>query len=410
MINQFYENLLGLDKNWKVMGVEQNNENRTVTIAVGYAGKACRCPECGAEAALHDMRKRTVRHLDSCEYRTYLDVSYPRIRCEKCGTQAITPPFAAANSRFTNAFENRVIELCMKAPVQKVAHDMGLNWHVVEGIKDRAFKRGSARQKRKPPPKVRHLAVDETSFQKHHNYSTIISDADSGIVLACLDGRDAASLKNFFQTQQVADFSQLESISMDMAPPFIKAARESFANAEALICYDRFHVAQLFSRAVDTVRRRESASFKNAKMDNPLVKTKFEWLRNNGKADNRKRKRRKFMPLTDLPLQTAKAWRLKEKAARLWDYLREGNAVKAWKNLLWRLSHSRIGELKKLATSVKEHLRGILNAIKLRVSNAAAEARNSCIQRVKYMACGYKDKARFNREILFQFGGLDFAF
>jgi transposase len=410
MINQFYENLLGLDKNWKVKGVEQNNGDRTVTIAVAYAGKSYRCPECGADAALHDFRKRTVRHLDSCEYRTYLDISYPRARCEKCGTQAITPPFAAANSRFTNAFENRVIELCMKAPVQKVAHDMGLNWHVVEGIKDRAFKRGSARRLKRPLPKVRHLAVDETSFQKHHNYSTIVSDADNGTVLASLDGRDADGLINFFQTQRVADFSGLESISMDMAPPFIKAVRESFANADALICYDRFHVAQLFSRAVDNVRKRESAAFNRGGKGNPLIKTKFEWLRNNGKADNRKRKRRKFIPLTDLPLQTAKAWRLKERAARLWDYLREGNAAKAWKNLLWRLSHSRIGELKRLAASVKEHLKGILNAIKLRVSNAAAEARNSCIQRVKYMACGYRDKARFNREILFQFGGLDLAF
>jgi len=409
MIEQFYANLLGLPEGWMVERVKQEKENKRVTVKVMYSNATYACPECGRDASLHDMRSRTVRHLDSCEYETYLEISYPRVLCPKHGKQSVIPPFAAASSRFTNAFENRVIELCMRAPVQKVAKDLGLNWHVIEGIKERAFKRGAARQYRKPKTKVRHLGIDETSFRKHHNYSTIITDADSGIVLASLDGRDAEVLVVWFATQKIADFSELESISMDMAPPFIKAIREVFANADELICYDRFHVAQLFARAVDVIRRKESAWFNRFHQDNPLVKTKFEWLRNSDRTDNRASKRRKFMPLTRLPLKTAKAWRLKEQAAKLWDFTFEGVAAKAWEKLLWKLSHSRIAELQKLAGSIKEHQRGILNAIKLKANNAAAEARNSCIQRVKYMACGYRDKKRFNQEILFQFGGMDLA-
>jgi transposase len=229
-------------------------------------------------------------------------------------------------------------------------------------------------------------------------------------VLAAIEGRDANAVKEWVATQTVADFSELRSISMEMAPPYIKAMRESFPHADQIICYDRFHVAQLFSLAVDAIRRKESAAFERRRGENPLARTRFDWLRNNGKADNRKKRRRQFMPLTELPLLTAKAWRLKEYAAKLWGYVREGNAEKAWKRLLWRLSHSRIGELKKLYRTIKEHLRGILNAIRLRATNAAAEARNSCIQRVKYMACGFRNKERFHREILFQFGGLDLAF
>jgi len=409
MIEQFYTNLLGLPESWMVQNVSQEKENKRVTVQVAYSSAVFACPKCRRDASLHDVRKRTVRHLDSCEYETYLEISYPRIICPKCGKQTLIPPFAAASSRFTNAFENRVIELCMSATVQKVAKDLKLNWHVIEGIKERAFKRGAARQYRKPKTKVRHLGIDETSFRKHHNYSTIVSDADSGCVLASLDGRDAEMLKNWFATQQVADFSSLESITMDMAPPFIKAVREVFANADALICYDRFHVAQLFTRAVDVIRRKESSFFNRFHQENPLIKTKFEWLRNSGRTDNRARKRRAFMPLTQMPLKTAKAWKLKEQASKLWDFTYEYVAKKAWNKLLWKLSHSRISELERLAGSIKEHLRGILNAIKLKANNAAAEARNSCIQRVKYMACGYRNKARFNQEILFQFGGMDLA-
>ena len=74
------------------------------------------------------------------------------------------------------------------------------------------------------------------------------------------------------------------------------------------------------------------------------------------------------------------------------------------------LLSSRIDILKKLAASVQNHLQGILNAIILRANNGAAEARNSCIARIKFVACGYRSKERFHQEILFQFGGLNMAF
>ena len=74
---------------------------------------------------------------------------------------------------------------------------------------------------------------------------------------------------------------------MDMAKPYIKAVREAFVNADELICYDRFHVAQLFNRALDAVRRRESAAFGRRGGGNPLIQTRFDWLRNSGRTDNR---------------------------------------------------------------------------------------------------------------------------
>jgi transposase len=42
----------------------------------------------------------------------------------------------------------------------------------------------------------------------------------------------------------------------------------------------------------------------------------------------------------------------------------------------------------------------------MKADNAVAEARNSAIQRIKHAACGYRNKDRFSREILFRFGGL----
>jgi len=411
-MNQFFEELLGLDESWKVTGVEKDDNNRRITVQVAYAGDKYRCPGCGLAAVIHDNQKRTVRHLDTCEYQTWLEVRYPRVVCARHGTQAVVPPFAAASSRFTKAFESRVIELCIKTPVQKVANDMGLHWHVVAGIIDRSFKRGRAkqvRQAKKEKIKVHRMGMDEKGW-RGHDCVTVITDTDRGIVLDVLNGRDAEIVRGWFETQQLFDFSELKSVSMDMARPYIKAVRDFFPNAEEMICFDRFHVARLFATAVDAVRRRESAAFDRRRGENPLTKTRFDWLRNSIRTDNRMERRRKFIPLTATAMDTAKAWRLKERASMLWNYAHAGTAEKAWKQLLWRLSHSRVAEMKNLFKTIKRHLQGILNAIKLRANNAAAEARNSCIQRLRYAACGYRNRERFRRDILFQFGGLDLSF
>ena len=56
---------------------------------------------------------------------------------------------------------------------------------------------------------------------------------------------------------------------------------------------------------------------------------------------------------------------------------------------------------------IRNHLWGIVNAIILKVTNALGESRNAQIQRVKKMACGFRNRARFRAAIYFHLGGLD---
>ena len=61
----------------------------------------------------------------------------------------------------------------------------------------------------------------------------------------------------------------------------------------------------------------------------------------------------------------------------------------------------------RVARTIRYHLIGILNADVLGVTNAKAENLNAKIQKVKRMACGYRNRARFHNAILFHLGGLD---
>ena len=59
------------------------------------------------------------------------------------------------------------------------------------------------------------------------------------------------------------------------------------------------------------------------------------------------------------------------------------------------------------AAMVRDHLKGIVNAIVLNATNAASESINSKIQKVKRMACGFRNRERFRNAIYFHLGGLD---
>ena len=66
-----------------------------------------------------------------------------------------------------------------------------------------------------------------------------------------------------------------------------------------------------------------------------------------------------------------------------------------------------IGTGKKVGKMVRQYFWGIINAIVAGVSNAMAEAKNARIQRIKNMACGFRNRKRFRMAILFHLGGLN---
>jgi transposase len=192
---------------------------------------------------------------------------------------------------------------------------------------------------------------------------------------------------------------------MDMWDPFILAVRNCIPDADAKICFDRFHVAQHFGKALDKVRAQEHRGLLSAEGLSPLTGTKYEWQRNASHLDNRSR--RDFMALSRLNLKTARAWRIKEAAAQSWDYSYRASAEKGWKSLLGWISRCRLEAVKKVGRMLRRYLWGVLNAITARVSNAMLEAKNSRIQWVKKMACGFRNRQRFRMAILFHLGGLD---
>ena len=299
-----------------------------------------------------------------------------------------------AESRFTALFEALVIDWLHEASFSAVARQLDLSWAEVDGIQERAVKRGLARRKNAPPKRI---GVDETSFQKRHEYVTVVCDLDRKVVLQVTDGHYDGSLDEYYQSLSAEELAGIELVCMDST----SGRRGHVPDADRKIAFDKYHVAQQLGKAVDLVRKSEHRMLQAAG-DDTLKKTKY-MLTN---PENMTTKNL-FEPLKHTALKTARAWAIKELAMQLWHYSRRGWAERAWKAwLAWAL-RCRLTPMRRAAETVRKYLWGILNAITARATNALGEGMNSRIQAIKRMACGYRNRQRFRNAIYFHLGGLD---
>ena len=397
-----YTQILGIQSPWRVAGVEVDMPGGEVLIRVEREADAplC-CPTCGRQAPGYDSRRRRWRHLDTCQYKTILEADVPRVRCPEHGVLTTVVPWAEPGSGFTALFEALVIDWLQEASTAAVARLLGLSWNAIDGIMQRAVKRGL---KRRGEVCARHLGVDETSFRKRHDYVTIVSDQEAGTVLHVGEDRTKADLKRWYDSLSQASLEAIESVSMDMWPAFINATLETVPGAGEKVAFDKFHVAKHLGEAVDKVRRQEHKKLM-AEGRSDLKGTKYDWLYNPKNMSRRQKQR--FKALRDSTLKTARAWALKELAMSLWGYASKTWAHKGWKRWLSWAVRCRLEPIKKVAQTIKEHLWGILNAIVLKVSNGPAEGLNSRIKAIKIRSHGFRNKQRFANAIYFHLGGLD---
>ena len=251
---------------------------------------------------------------------------------------------------------------------------------------------------------MKRIGVDETSFQRRHEYVTIVTDLDSSRVLHVADDRKRESLESYFRSLTPAQIDAIEAVAMDMWGVFIRVVRDHVPDADRKIAFDKFHVAQHLGDGVDRVRREEHRALL-AKGDDSLKGSRYLWLTN---PDNFEPEQAGAIEaLHQMNLRTSRAWSLKETAMCIWRFVRRSNARAAWKAWIGKAMRSRLEPMKKVARMIRDHLWGIVNAMALRATNAASESVNSKVQRIKRAACGFRSRDRFRNAIYFHLGGLD---
>lgn len=396
-----YAKILGIESPWRVVDVDLDTGEGRVEVHVAHGGGGLQCPDCCSPAPGYDVRERRWRHLDTCQYQTILVAKVPRVECGDHGVRQVGVPWAEPGSRFTALFEAVVIDWLQETSASAVGRQLGLTWEQVDGVMQRAVRRGLARRDVALPE---HIGVDETSFQKRHEYVTIVHDAETGKVVHVADSRKKEVLTEFYGRFALEDRERVQSVTMDMSAAYIGATKDAIPDAEKKIAFDKFHVAKHLGDGVDKVRRQEHRELR-ALGDESLTKTRYLWLTH--PANLRADQWLDLRVLRESNLRTARAWALKETAMQLWDYTSRTWAEKGWMRWYGWAIRSRLEPMKKVGKMIKTHLWGIINAVVTRATNARAEGLNSIVQWMKYTARGYRNRERFRVAIYFHLGGLD---
>jgi transposase len=171
------------------------------------------------------------------------------------------------------------------------------------------------------------IGLDETASRRGHNYITVFIDLDRSEkpVIFATPGKGKECLTKFcaFIEANEGHPENIVEVVCDMSPAFLAAVEKDFKSASVTV--DWFHVVQLFTKAVDDVRKLESRQTKLPEHTRWAVLKGAE----KGRTQNQENA---LLELIEQGFATAKAYRVKE----LLRWVRQAESRQAAK---WRITH-----------------------------------------------------------------------
>jgi transposase len=397
---EFYQQVLGLSKPWKVKAVRMELAQRKIVVEVECEDEIWGNPSTGQRAQIHEWNLRRWRHLDTCQFETIIEAKVPRLRYEDGSTEEVSVPWAERYSRLSKLMESfviQVVEGCRS--VKEAAALVGLGVDQVDGVMARAVKRGLERRKAEA---MTYLGMDEKGISRGHRYATLLNDLVGGRVWEVVEGRKQQDADELWKSLSLQQRQQVRAVAMDMWPAYLNSVKQALPQAD--VVHDRFHIAKHFNEAVDKVRKAEHRALLY-EGDDLLKGTKYDWLRRH--PDLRRSEANVFRLLHHLNLKTSRAWRYKESFEGFWQYRLLGPAKGFLMDWYASAIRSRLEPIKAVARMLKSHATELLNYITHRITNAASEGLNSTIQLIRANARGLPNFKNFRTRILFYCGKLD---
>lgn len=402
---ELYQHLLQVPAPWAVTRVEVHLKQERVDVYVEHtAGARWKCPECQRECGTYDhSESRAWRHLDSCQFKTFLHAEPPRVKCAEHGVRQPRLPWAEPHSRFTEMFEVHAMKALLECDMEGSSRILDASWDECWHLVERAVTRG---QKRKVPSTIEHLGVDEKAIAKGHKYLTLVCNLDRGCVEHVAKDRKRAGLEEYYESLSEEQRTGIKGIAMDMWEPFINATLAKIPDAGTKIVFDRFHIMSIMGRAMNSVRQREHRQLQKAG-DETLKGTKYLYLF--GKENLPERSKARFAELKKRDLKSGKAWAIKENLREMWKCETEEKAREHWESWYGWAIRCALEPVQEAAATLRDHLTNILTYFRHKITTATCEGMNSKIETIKRMARGFRNWQNFKTAILFHCGGLNMA-
>jgi len=398
--DKLFESALGISAPWSVKSVEFDAQAKRLTVLIDFTpGSRFAVPGDEGLHPVHDTVAKDYRHLNFFQYECHLRVRTPRVKLPDGSVRLVEPDFAGRLSGFTLLFEALILMLAQQMPFAAVARIAGESAYRVMEVCRRYVELALAQADFSA---VKALAIDETSRARGHDYITLAADAVERTVLFVTEGREAKTIKALAADLQAHGCApaQIESVSIDMSPAFIKGVSEELPNAR--ITFDKFHVIAHASAAVDKTRHIEQRSDPSLKgMRWTLLKDSYSLKPEAAAA---------LYGLISQPklTRTARAWIYKEQLRETLQRKQVNvmrDTLKHWCGCVVR---SKVEPMKEVAALVRRHLEGIVAWAQTRQTNGFLEAINGLFQAAKRRARGFTRLSTIKTVVFLIAGKLNF--
>jgi transposase len=352
---------------------------------VSLTTRIARCGACGAKARKgYDARPRLWRHLDMAGMMLRLRYVLRRVDCRRCSVTTERVPWADHGVGFTRAFEEHAAYLTQRNDRTTVSTLMRVAWTTIGRIVRRVSERLGPADRLAG---LTHIGVDELSYRRHHEYITVVVDHTKGHVVWAHPGKNADTLRLFFQQLGPERCAALEAVTIDMSGAYIKAVTEATPNARLI--FDRFHVQRLAHDALDEVRRDQVRAVKGTDAARAIKKTRFALQKNPWNLTVDEKDRLATVQKANKPLY--RAYLLKETLARILDGGQVNVARAKLDDWISWAARSRLAPFQKIAKTIRKHAEGILAYVATGLNNGRTEGLNGKTRTITRRAYGYHD-------------------
>ena len=396
----FITKLLGIkDQNIKIDNLFDGGTHKEIMARLDY--DAPPCSACKGQMTKYDFQKPSkIPYLETAGYKTLIRLKKRRFRCKNCGKMAVAETsLVQKNHQIAAAVKQKIAQLLVeKQAMTDIAHRLSISTStVIRKLKEFKFETNWQRL-----PEI--MSWDEYRFKKG-KMSFIAQDFNTNEVLAILDGRTQAVIRNHFLRYPRQVRMRVKVMTMDMFSPYYQLTKQLFPHAQIVL--DRFHIIQHLSRAMNRVRIQIMNQFDRKSQEYRALKRYWKLIQ----QDSRKLSHKRFYrPAFRAHLTNQE---ILHQLLSYSDQLRQHYEL--YQLLLFHFQEKQADYFFDLMEEVISDVHPIFqtvfrtflkdrhkitNALELPYSNAKLEATNNLIKVIKRNAFGFRSFDNFKKRIL----------
>jgi transposase len=320
-------------------------------------GSAAVCSGCHKPGPNYDhLPERCFEFIPLWGFLVFLLYRMRRVQCRNCGVVVEEVPWGDGKHQSTKAHMLFLARWARQLSWKETADAFHTSWDRVCDAVEYVVRWGL---EHRTLESIRAIGVDEIQYAKGHKYLTLVYQIDQGLTRLLWVGKERTieSFQGFFTLLGEKLASQIEFVCSDMWQPYPDVIRQKCSRALHIL--DRFHIVANMNKALDNVRAEETSRMQREGRAPVLRKSRWLLLRRseNLGADQHFRLR----DLLRYNLKTVRAYLLKEAFQQLWEYNSPAWAGKFLDEWCRQTMRSRIEPMKKIARSLRNHRKLILN-------------------------------------------------